>query len=86
MKITSDESEDAFSGQTVPLDVEMDNEVKEAVVTESQQQYGTPKASVEAYLETLFNPKEAQDENEGKPKSSASKKKLTRRKARKAKT
>ena len=76
MKTTSDVSEDAFSGQTVPLDVEMLDEVKEAVIAQSQQQFGTPKATVEAYLETLFATEEG-DKETAKP--SASKKRATRK-------
>ena len=72
MKTTSDVSEDAFSGQTVPLDAEMSDKVKGAVIAQSQQQYGTPKATVEAYLETLFLAEEPEDKETQK--KSASKK------------
>jgi hypothetical protein len=78
MKTTSDVSEDAFSGQTVPLDVEMLDEVKEAVIAQSQQQYGTPKATVEAYLETLFATEEG-DKDKERSKLSASKKRSARK-------
>jgi hypothetical protein len=77
MKTTSDVSEDAFSGCTVPLDAEMSDEVKEAVIAQSQQQYGTPKATVEAYLETLFVTEVAKDKETPKP--SASKKRSARK-------
>jgi hypothetical protein len=78
MKTTSDVSEDAFSGQTVPLDAEMLDKVKEAVIAQSQQQYGTPKATVEAYLETLFATEEG-DRDKETAKPSASKKRSARK-------
>lgn len=75
MKTTSNVSEDAFSGQTVPLDVEESEEVKETVIHQSQQRYGTPKATVKAYLETLF----VVDDTAEKPKPSTAKKKVSRK-------
>jgi hypothetical protein len=54
MKTTADESEDAFSGRTVPLDVTGSESVANAVIASSRKQYGTPKCDVEAYLEKLF--------------------------------
>ncbi|HVC36486.1 MAG TPA: DUF87 domain-containing protein, partial [Candidatus Dormibacteraeota bacterium] len=54
MKTTADESEDAFSGMTVPLDVVGSDTVRDEVIAYSQEQYGTPKATVEAYMEELF--------------------------------
>lgn len=55
MKTTSGTSEDAFSGVTVPLDVEFNDVARIAVVTQSREQYGTTKAKVEAYMEELFS-------------------------------
>jgi len=54
MKTTADESEDAFSGVTVPLEVEVSDDVRQQVIAYSQKQYGTPKKTVEAYMEKLF--------------------------------
>lgn len=54
MKTTADESEDAFSGQTIQVDVEPQDETRKIVVAYSQKQYGTPKAEVEKYMEELF--------------------------------
>ena len=54
MKTTSAVSEDAFSGQTVPLDVMGTNTTKEAVISSSRTQYGTLKAMVEEYMKVLF--------------------------------
>ncbi|MEK7153175.1 MAG: type IV secretory system conjugative DNA transfer family protein, partial [Patescibacteria group bacterium] len=54
MKTTGDVSEDAFSGITVPLEIEESSKVKQAVTTYSRKQYATPKAKVEQYLKVLF--------------------------------
>ena len=54
MKTTADESEDAFSGMTEPLEVEGSDTVRDEVIAYSQEQYGTPKKTVEAYMEELF--------------------------------
>jgi hypothetical protein len=74
MKTTHDVSEDAFSGQTVPLAEQGTEETKEAVMTASRQRYGTPKTSVEAYLEKLL----AIEETNGKKESKSAKKKTTK--------
>jgi len=54
MKTTGDVSEDAFSGMTVPLDVEESSKTKDAVVAQSRKKYATPKAKVEECLKLLF--------------------------------
>lgn len=54
MKTTADESEDAFSGGTVPLNVDESEKKAKAVVSQSRKQYGTPKAKVEERMEKLF--------------------------------
>ena len=51
MKTTGDVSEDAFSGETVPLDVTPDKEIRSLVLEYSREKYGTPKAKVEADME-----------------------------------
>jgi len=58
MKTTGDVSEDAFSGMTVPLDVEESSKTKDAVVAQSREKYATPKATVEKYLRVLFGQEE----------------------------
>ena len=55
MKTTADESEDAFSGITVPVDVEGSYSVRDDVITKSRKQYGTPKKDVETYMEQLLS-------------------------------
>ncbi len=54
MKSTSDVSESAFSGHTVPLDVERIDEIRDEVIANSRMHYATPRIQVEGYLEELF--------------------------------
>ena len=74
MKITGDEAEDAFSGQTVPLAVEESEKVRRVVAANSRKRYATPKAKVEEYMEELFGADEAESSKKPKPR-------VTRRKA-----
>lgn len=78
MKVTGDESEDAFSGQTVPLDIEENEKVAKTVVANSRKKYSTSKKDVEAYMESLFSSEEvkiadrkpaAKAENKKEPKN-----------------
>ena len=62
MKTTGDVSEDAFSGMTVPLDVEESSKTKDAVIDYSRKEYALPKAAIEEYLKVLFG----QDEKAAK--------------------
>ena len=55
MKTTADESEDAFSGNVVPLDVEPSAEVQKAVIAYSRKRYASPRAAVESYLKELLS-------------------------------
>jgi hypothetical protein len=68
MKTTGDVSEDAFSGMTVPLDVDESSRVKQAVIARSRKQYATSKAEVEKHMERLFGGKDAKG-NSDKPKA-----------------
>jgi len=73
MKTTADESEDAFSGKTVPLDTSELGDSKESVLAASRKRYATPKAEVESYMEELFDismkpPKEDKPKDTGKGK------------------
>ena len=54
MKVSNDLSENAFSGVTVPLDLEPSDEIKKTVLTYSREKYSTPRKEVEEYLERLF--------------------------------
>jgi hypothetical protein len=66
MKTTSDVSEDAFSGRTLPLDAEESDETKKTAVAYSRKHYGRPKAEVEEYMTKLFK------ETKAKPQKGAS--------------
>lgn len=55
MKVATDESEEAFSGQTVPLDLEENEEVAEAVRISSRKEFAMPRAEVEKQMEELFS-------------------------------
>jgi hypothetical protein len=54
MKMTTAESEYAFSGRTIPLIGAANSETKEVVIENSRRTFATPRTVVEAYLETLF--------------------------------
>lgn len=58
MKAATDDSEEAFSGQTVPLDIEESERVQRAVVANSRKRYATPKAKVEEDMAALFEQSE----------------------------
>ena len=54
MKVTTDESEDAFSGRTVPINVDSSEKTKDAIISYTRKHYGTERKKVEEYLEKLF--------------------------------
>lgn len=54
MKTTTDESELAFSGVTVPLNVKGSEKTAQSVINKSRQHYATPRSEVESYLNSLF--------------------------------
>lgn len=54
MKVTGDESEDAFSGKTVPIDVASSEKIRDEIITFTRKHYATPRVKVEQYLEKLF--------------------------------
>jgi len=55
MKVSNDLSENAFSGVTVPLDIEPSDKVRESVLAYSRKKYGAPREEVEKYLDRLFS-------------------------------
>ena len=55
MKTTARDSEDAFSGVTLPMDEIASLETKQAAIDQSRSIYATPKAVVATYLGELFN-------------------------------
>lgn len=54
MKITDDESEDAFSGKIMPINVERSDKIKDEIIDFTRKHYATPRIEVEQYLEKLF--------------------------------
>jgi len=54
MKTVIDESELAFSGVTVPLDIKGSEKVSKSVIASSRKHFATPRADVESYLNSLF--------------------------------
>ncbi len=69
MKVTNEDSEDAFSGETVPLDVKGSDKVRDFVIANTRKQYATPRTVVEKQLNILFGvseePEEKIDKNTG---------------------
>jgi hypothetical protein len=54
MKLGGMESEQAFSGETIPLKIAPNEFVKETVIKESRARFATPRRAVEAFLDTLL--------------------------------
>jgi hypothetical protein len=54
MKTTGEISEDAFSGQTLLMEVSSSDATKQAVIATSRKSYGTPKVVIEAAMEKLY--------------------------------
>ncbi len=54
MKVTGDKSEDAFSGKTVPIDVESSEKTKDEIINYTRGHYAIPRIKVEQYLNKLF--------------------------------
>jgi hypothetical protein len=54
MKVATEDSEEAFSGQTVPLGVEESDKVQKTVIANSRKIYATYKTAVEKQMEVLF--------------------------------
>ena len=54
MKVSTDESEDAFSGQTIPLDSKENDKTAKEIIANTRKKYGTSKDIVEKELKQLF--------------------------------
>jgi hypothetical protein len=54
MKVTNDESEDAFTGVTIPVENSGSNETKQVIIKHSRLHYATPREDVEKQLEQLL--------------------------------
>ena len=63
MKIANENSENAFSGQTVPLDVKALEKTKIEVINTSRKKYSTARKVVEKYLDILFSGQIDKDNN-----------------------
>jgi hypothetical protein len=77
MKVTGDEAEDAFSGQTIPLSIEADDNIKKIVLDNSRKKYATAKSVIEEQMNKMFV-NEVPNANNVKPRR-RSKKPETRR-------
>ena len=55
MKVATEDSEEAFSGQTVPLDVEESEKVQKAVIANSRKKFAMARDKVEKQMEELFS-------------------------------
>jgi hypothetical protein len=62
MKVTNEDSEDAFSGETVPLAVKGSDKVRDFVIANTRKLYATPRAVVEKQLDILFGVSEEPEE------------------------
>lgn len=54
MKVTTEDSEEAFSGQTVPLDIEESEKVQKTVIANSRRKFAAARVKVEEQMEVLF--------------------------------
>jgi hypothetical protein len=54
MKVTTDESEDAFSGETIKVDSKGSDKIAEEIIANTRKMYGTSKEMVEKELKQLF--------------------------------
>ena len=69
MKTTTEESEFAFSGETVPLDIEGSSEAADEVIANSRRRYAKPLKEVEKFMEQVFGavePKKPEKQGEHK--------------------
>ena len=62
MKVTNEDSEDAFSGETVPLTIKGSDKVRDFVITNTRKQYATSRTTVEKQLNILFGVSEESEE------------------------
>lgn len=68
MKVSTDESEDAFSGETIRLDSKGSDKIAEDIIANTRKMYGTSKEIVEKELKKLFEG-EVKEESKSKTKS-----------------
>jgi len=72
MKVTNEESEDAFSGVTIPIDIEGSDEVKERIIAFSRRSFTTPKDVVKEQFERLLKTRLVLKKKDTKTKSVSS--------------
>ena len=69
MKVTNEDSEDAFSGETVPLDIKGSDRIRDFIIANTRKYYATPRVVVEKQLDILFGvstkPEEKTDKETG---------------------
>ena len=66
IKAKNEFSEDAFSGETIKLDVEENQKIKDAVITNTRKRYSLPRKEVEEYIQNLFEVKEVETVKTGR--------------------
>jgi hypothetical protein len=54
MKVANEKSENAFSGVTIPLEIEPSEEVRAETLKYSREHFAIPRKEVEEYLDKLF--------------------------------
>jgi hypothetical protein len=54
MKVTNEDSEDAFSGETVPLTIKGSDQIRDSIIENTRKNYATSRDIVERQLEKLF--------------------------------
>ena len=55
MKVATEDSEEAFSGQTAPLDIEESEKAQKTVIASSRKKYAAARAEVEKQMKALFD-------------------------------
>jgi hypothetical protein len=77
MKITNEDSEDAFSGETELVNIKVSDAVTKEVIEYSRKHYATERKIVEKYLEKLFAEMESATKTKrGKPEEQEPEKEL----------
>jgi hypothetical protein len=76
MKITNEDSEDAFSGETELLDIKVSDTAADEVIEYSRKHYATERKIVEKYLEKIFAEMKSTTKKRRKPREQEPKKDL----------
>jgi hypothetical protein len=66
MKVTNEDSEDAFSGETVPLTIKGSDKSRDFVIANTRKHYATPREIIEKQLNILFGVSDKPEEKIGK--------------------